>query len=529
MSHVVVIEAPGKIRRIARLFRDRGEIVLIAATKGHLYDLPDDKLGIDLQLLKAKDWVARNPEQLARVEAALKKADRVTLLTDADVEGEVIASEALSLVGPGIPVQRARLTSLSDASLDRALKEASAINESQVQEGLSRRITDRILGYGFQDPKGYPVAMGRVITPTLSSLASCPATAGIVEVEIPAADKGPAWRLAIPYEGEQADQAQALAQSLATLPPPEIQSVEKMQAPGSSAPHNMGSALLLLSSRFNQSIESTEAALQSLYMQGRLTYARTASHRLAPEDASWINRIGTQAGIRGLDAHLLAERPALGAHGAIAPIGEVPLGEPTRGLSFEEQCLVGITEQAIEAAMPAKVITELGQFKSSGPLGAWHGALSEWDRPVRLVRQWRIEPPYARMIPWDGHRAISHRGDPDWSLNNVCIFRNQADWQALSRLISLGLGQPSTLGGLSGSIARRFLTDRGVVNGLGHQAIRHARACAPRLLEAEFSRDMDRCFSQEGLSIPDRVRSALACLDLSTESVSLSEDLELGP
>ncbi len=514
-NHVVVIEAPGKISRVAALFRQRGETVLIAATKGHLYDLPAARLAIDLKRFEASEWEVRNPQQLERVQSNLAQADRVTLMTDADVEGEVIAAEVMPLIPPGVPVVRARLAALTPSALDAALAEATPVlDQNKVSEGLARRITDRIVGYAFQDDAGPRAAIGRVLTPTLASLAREPGCAGQIEVELPDAGGRGSWRAVIPFDPATAGQAEQFARELATLPRPAVQLVDRTSKPLVLEPFTLGTAMHALSERFGTSVGDIEATLQSLYQQGRLTYPRTGSQTLTLETAQLVGRIAARRGTPGFSPSRLisADGKLLGAHEALAPTGPVALDVPIDSLPLEEQCLVAITERLIDAGQANELHTERGQFSPSAASDAWQRQLRRAPGPVYLVRQWRTQPPYARPDAWEGNRRVDQRGKPDWALDQTRLYRSTPERQVLGRMLALGLGEPSTLGVISTAIAQRFLDGNGGVNGHGQRALALARAKVPTLFDPLTSLEMSKAFGRGGQSVPERVQAALGRL-----------------
>lgn len=513
-NHVVVIEAPGKISRVAALFRERGETVLIAATKGHLYDLPVDRLAIDLKRFEAAEWEVRDPLQLERVRSALAQADQVTLMTDGDVEGEVIAAEVLPLIPTGVPVLRARLTALTSAALDAALADARpTLDQNRVSEGLARRITDRIIGYAFQDEDGPRAAIGRVLTPVLASLAREPACAGQIEVELADASSG-SWRAVIPFTPATADRAEQFARELATLPRPAVQSVARTSRTLDLMPFTLGTAMHHLSERFGTTIGDVESTLQALYQQGRLTYPRTGSQQLTPETALHVGRIAARRGTPGFDANRLMQNPGRmhGAHEALAPTGAVALDVPIDSLPFEEKCLVAITERLIDAGQANELHTDQGQFVPSAASDVWREQLRRAPGPVYLVRQSRTQPPYARPDAWEGDRRLDQRGSPSWALHHTALFRHSPEHQALGRMLALGLGEPSTLGMISTALAERFLDQAGRVNGHGQRALALARAKVPTLFEPSTSLEMSKAFGEGGQSVPERVKAALGRL-----------------
>ena len=95
MSSVVVVESPAKAKTIHKYL---GPDFEVAASKGHVRDLPHQRFGIDIE----KGWVPtyQNLEDRKDVLTALKKqaakAGAVYLAPDPDREGEAIAWHLLA-------------------------------------------------------------------------------------------------------------------------------------------------------------------------------------------------------------------------------------------------------------------------------------------------------------------------------------------------------------------------------------------------------------------------------------------------
>src|SRR5690349_2159665 len=87
---LVVVESPAKGRTISK-YLGRGYTVL--PTVGHLMDLPEKKLGIDIENSFEPEYVTIEGKEktLGDLKASAKKSEIVYLATDPDREGEAIA------------------------------------------------------------------------------------------------------------------------------------------------------------------------------------------------------------------------------------------------------------------------------------------------------------------------------------------------------------------------------------------------------------------------------------------------------
>ena len=87
---LVIVESPAKARTISKHL-DRG--FSVKATVGHVRDLPQRELGVDVDRGFAPKYVTirGKGKQLAEIKRAASNSESVLLATDPDREGEAIA------------------------------------------------------------------------------------------------------------------------------------------------------------------------------------------------------------------------------------------------------------------------------------------------------------------------------------------------------------------------------------------------------------------------------------------------------
>jgi len=84
-----IVESPTKARTIQKFL---GKDFVVKATLGHIKDLPEKELGVDLKTLKAKYVYRRGKRKLIeQLKKLARRASVVYLGTDPDREGEAIA------------------------------------------------------------------------------------------------------------------------------------------------------------------------------------------------------------------------------------------------------------------------------------------------------------------------------------------------------------------------------------------------------------------------------------------------------
>ncbi|NJD69447.1 MAG: type I DNA topoisomerase [candidate division NC10 bacterium] len=144
---LVVVESPAKAKTIGKYL---GKGFVVAASMGHIRDLPAKSLSIDV----AHDFAPQYEiiEGREKVVSALKKAakgaDAIYLAADPDREGEAICwhlVQALSLAKK--PVHRVTFDEITKRAVREAFEHPSAIDQRLVDAQQARRILDRLVGY----------------------------------------------------------------------------------------------------------------------------------------------------------------------------------------------------------------------------------------------------------------------------------------------------------------------------------------------------------------------------------------------
>ena len=146
-KYLVIVESPAKVKTVKKYLGANYEV---AASMGHVRDLPKSRLGIDVEHdFEPKYITIRGKgELLASLRKAAKKADKVYLATDPDREGEVISchlAEALKID----PESNCRVTfiEITNTAVKAAIKQPRKIDMDLVDAQQARRVLDRIVGY----------------------------------------------------------------------------------------------------------------------------------------------------------------------------------------------------------------------------------------------------------------------------------------------------------------------------------------------------------------------------------------------
>ena len=165
---LLIVESPKKAKTIAKILGDGWRV---GASYGHVRDLPEKELGIDLVTFNPKYVVPdRAKPNLDKLKALASQADDVFLATDLDREGEAIAYH-LGLVLRLNNPKRVGFTEITAQAINRALASPRAIDTKMVMAQESRRVADRIVGYEVSPvlckQANQGLSAGRVQTPAL--------------------------------------------------------------------------------------------------------------------------------------------------------------------------------------------------------------------------------------------------------------------------------------------------------------------------------------------------------------------------
>ncbi len=146
---LVIVESPAKSRTIAR-FLDTGYTV--KASLGHVRDLPEKALGIDIANGFTPTYIIipRRKQVVSQLKKSAEDASAVYLATDPDREGEAISwhlVKALRLDSNGKPIHRVVFHEITREAVEEAFQHPRSIDMNLVNAQQARRLLDRLVGY----------------------------------------------------------------------------------------------------------------------------------------------------------------------------------------------------------------------------------------------------------------------------------------------------------------------------------------------------------------------------------------------
>ena len=148
MAHyLVIVESPAKVKTIKKFL---GSNYTVAASQGHVRDLPKSSLGIDVEHDYEPKYITirGKGDILAALRKEVKKSDKVFLATDPDREGEAISWHlAAALKLDEKKMCRITFNEITKNAVKASLKTPRDIDMNLVNAQQARRVLDRMVGY----------------------------------------------------------------------------------------------------------------------------------------------------------------------------------------------------------------------------------------------------------------------------------------------------------------------------------------------------------------------------------------------
>jgi DNA topoisomerase-1 len=180
-QRLIVVESPAKAKTIGKYL---GSGYRVRASVGHIRDLPERELGVDIENGFEPTYVTIRGKgkiiQELRKEA--EKVSEILLATDPDREGEAIAYHVAEQLGydpnngkRGVAFRRVLFHEITRDAVHNALDHPGAIDMRKVEAQQARRILDRLVGYQASPLLWKPIrpglSAGRVQTVALRLIA----------------------------------------------------------------------------------------------------------------------------------------------------------------------------------------------------------------------------------------------------------------------------------------------------------------------------------------------------------------------
>ena len=313
--HLIVAEKNISARRIAEILSEGKKVIeqkdagvstyhfgdtVTAGLRGHVVEIDFEpgyqnwrsETATPRSLIDAKTIKVPTEKRIVSLLQKLsKKADRVTIATDFDTEGELIGKEAYELVravNPKVPIDRARFSAITVQELRHAFTNTTELDFALAAAGEARQSIDlmwgasltRFISLAAKRGGQNILSVGRVQTPTLSMIVDR-------EKEIEAFVPEKYWQLGLDFEKrgeviearhtngrfhEKAAAEQARDRTKSPLVVKEVKTGTKQdRAP---SPFDT-TTYIVAAARLGLSAANAMRIAEDLYMNGFISYPRT--------------------------------------------------------------------------------------------------------------------------------------------------------------------------------------------------------------------------------------------------------------
>jgi len=145
-NKAIIVESPTKTRTLGRILGDEYKLL---SSKGHVRDLPQDGLAVDIEQDFAPTYeiIPRQRKLVKQLQKNLDGVDTVYLASDPDREGEAIAWHLTHALRLPDNVKRLEFHEITKEAVLSALEKPRNIDNNLVDAQQARRILDRLVGY----------------------------------------------------------------------------------------------------------------------------------------------------------------------------------------------------------------------------------------------------------------------------------------------------------------------------------------------------------------------------------------------
>jgi DNA topoisomerase I len=164
-KHLVIVESPAKAKTIGKYL---GPEYRVRASVGHIRDLPERELGVDVDAGFEPRYVTirGKGKVIMELRRDAEGVDDVILATDPDREGEAIAYHVAEQLGYEEAnggdgrFRRVLFHEITKDAVQRALEQPLSLDMRKVEAQQARRILDRLVGYQVSPLLWKPIRPG---------------------------------------------------------------------------------------------------------------------------------------------------------------------------------------------------------------------------------------------------------------------------------------------------------------------------------------------------------------------------------
>ena len=348
---LLIVESPGKIEKLSSIL---GTEWKVAASVGHIRDLPEDEIGVQApDFHPAYSLTERGKGVAAKLQKLVASAQAVYLATDPDREGESIAwhlQQVLKLPNP----HRCTFNDINPGPVQSAVASPRKIDMKLVAAQEARRVLDRLVGYTVSPVlsrgSGQSMPAGRVQSPAVRLVVDRERAINAFQVTQHyganahfAEGWSAGWDTKSLYPAEPhycLDPAVAQKVSSSKLFTVE-KAEDRTRELNPYAPFTTSTLQQAASARLKFDVSTTMELAQKLYEQGVITYHRTDSPNLSPDGFAALAAYATAKHLPVVlqQRRFKAKADAQEAHEAIRPSH---IEDDTAGTTDEEKALYAL-------------------------------------------------------------------------------------------------------------------------------------------------------------------------------------------
>lgn len=537
---LVIVESPAKVRTISKYL---GEGYRVAASMGHLVDLPKKDLGVDTEKDFEPKYVVSNRKALKSLKDEFKKADVLVIASDPDREGEAIGwhvAQRLEVITPSGKLKDAKkklerivFTSITREAVEEAIKNPRIIDFNLVDAQQARRILDRLVGYKLSPllwkKIQYGLSAGRVQSVTVRLIVDREEEREkfkeeeywTVLADLLTEKSGESLKKIIRKRDEEKElKLEGIKFELAKVDDKKpklerekdaqkvlddvggkkwiISSVDKKETKRYPKPPFITSTLQRTAANiFGYGAKKTMSVAQKLYEAGHITYMRTDSLTIVPSALSKIRTfVKSKYGDEYLNPKTIVyktkSKAAQEAHEAIRP-SDVSKDSSSLGLSGDEKKLYDlIRNRAIATQMnPARVENTVLEIKIDKYLFQSKGQRILFDGYLRIYKEQVSE----NILP---EIKLNQELYPKRLIGQQHFTQPPPRYSEASLIKTLekyGIGRPSTYAPIISTIlARKYVIKEGkyfVPTEMGKVVTRLLKKYFEKIVDTGFTSEME--------------------------------------
>ena len=288
MKNLVIVESPAKSATIKKFL---GEGFEVKASFGHVVDLPQKELGVDVKNnFEPKYQVSPDKTKVvSELKALAKNSDKVRIATDEDREGEAIGRHVANALGLDVK-KTARIVfhEITKEAIEHAVQNPRTIDMNLVDAQQARRVLDRLVGFELSPVLWKKIKMGlsagrvqsvavRLIVEREREIQKFESVSFFKVIGSFVGDEKKEFKAELNKELANADEAKKFLESCKdakyTIEDIEVKPGKKTP----SAPFTTSTLQQEASRKLGFSVARTMQVAQKLYEAGHITYMRTDS------------------------------------------------------------------------------------------------------------------------------------------------------------------------------------------------------------------------------------------------------------